>query len=103
MKQLDTVDEIFYLAYCITLFSQAGNSDIRLHTELLAFLLEKERTYANHIVMKYFLVSISTFERTERFYKTWLDGCTSGGCPRNVLYNFLQSKIKTSLTRELVT
>jgi len=39
--------------------------------------------------MQYFPVSISAFERAERFYKTWLESYTPGGRPRNVLYNFL--------------
>jgi hypothetical protein len=60
-------------------FSQIGNSDKRLHTEH-TFLLETEKTDANHIVMQYFPLSISTFERAERFYKTWLEGYTPGGC-----------------------
>jgi len=80
----------YFIQLTVSLFSQTGNSDKRLRTEL-TFLLEKERTYANHIVMQYSPVSISTFERAERFYKTWLEGYTPGGCPRNVLYNFIQS------------
>jgi hypothetical protein len=79
----------YFLVYIFT-FERAERFYEKLHTEL-TFLIEKERTYENHTIMQYNPVYISTFERAERFYKTWLEGYAPGGCPRNVLYNFLQS------------